>query len=104
MEEYGNVPFQQKEVLDQDSFIMWHTLNICRENRELDLLEGVLTNAAWLTSCALATNRIVEILLFSFRSVIYVKIAQCCGSDPICLREWKELCVMYGKLKGIGQC
>lgn len=67
VEEYGNVPFQQKEVLDWDGFIMWHTLklNVCPENRELDLLGAVLTNAAWLTSCALEANRIVEILLFS---------------------------------------
>lgn len=106
IEEYGNVPFQQKEVLDWDGFIMWHTLklNVCPENRELDLLEAVLTNAAWLTSCALATNRIPEILLLSFRSVIYVKIAQWCGSDPICLREKKELCVKYWKHESIGKC
>lgn len=72
MEEYGNVPFQQKEVLDWDGFIVWHTLklNVCPENRELDLLGAVLTNAAWLTSCALVANRIDEIFPFSYRCVI----------------------------------
>lgn len=74
--EHGNVPFQQKGILYWSGFIMWHTSKLkgCPEHTELDLLGTVLTNAAWLTSCALEANRIADSLLFSYRSVVYAKI------------------------------
>jgi len=74
--EHGNVPFQQNDSLYWSGFITsvwWHTSKLkgCPDHAELGLLGTVLTNAAWVTSCALEACRVVESLLFS---VIYVKI------------------------------
>lgn len=65
-EESGNVPFQQNGILYWSGFITWHTSKLkgCPEHTELNQCGTVLTNTAWLSSCALETNRIVDSCCF----------------------------------------